>query len=130
MKLQKKKWIWKQSSLLSPQFTFMISRYSQSYSSLQGITQNQHNDQLPVGLLAGLIFITALVTAHYCKDHFHIHWSVLTSFIPPFLLLLLFILIQTEKKNSVRVRKEEEKIITYQDFKIKNWMCSKACRNK
>ena len=76
----------------------MIFRYSQSYSSLQGITQNQHNDQLPVGLLAGLIFITE-VTAHYCKDHFHIHWSVLTSFIPPFLLLLLlFILLQTEKK--------------------------------
>ena len=42
--------------ILNPQFTYMILiLFTDVYSSLNGFLTNQHNDQLPVGLLAQLI---------------------------------------------------------------------------
>ena len=42
-------------SFLQPQCTYMLSYIYNDYSPLGGFIWNQHNDQLPVGLLAQLV---------------------------------------------------------------------------
>ena len=79
------------NSCLYPQFTYMI--FTVIYSSLNRFIWNQHNDQLPVGLLAQLVishpglnffrpcFHYCSGSVHCCKDHLHIQVFIHSSHI-------------------------------------------------
>ena len=79
------------NSCLYPKFTYMI--FTVIYSSLNRFIWNQHNDQLPVGLLAQLVishtglnffrpcFHYCSGSVHCCKDHLHIQVFIHSSHI-------------------------------------------------